>query len=436
MLDRSHVVTAVAAVAATVGVLHCYKLIKEAEKPEVQLPSRLVERQYLEELIEEQLARNYAFLGDDGMRAVRDQRIVVVGVGGVGSWVATMLVRAGVGHIKLIDFDQVTLSSLNRHAVATTKDVGISKVNCLKNHLSQVAPWVNIEVENSLWTLDQGEELIYGKDGQWNPTFVIDCIDNIDTKVDLLEYCFNKGLKVISLGGAACKNDPTRLNVADISKTEEDALLRQVRVRLKKRGILKGIPVVFSAEKPDPRKAQLLPITEEELAKGDVDQLTALRNFRVRILPVLGTMPGMFGLTIATYVLCQVAGYPMEPVEGKNRYHNYELFLTGLGAQLIRLGVKDNRVPIKLSEVPYILEEVWRGKSPISGYLTRLVLSQWDPKKPLLVQNMVVMTKEEMKVHEQRILLGSDTFADVYSPEVLALVAKRFADEQYFSQFR
>lgn len=432
-MDRSHVYTAVAAVAATMGAIQAYKLINH--KPQAPKP-KLEARQYLEELIQEQLARNYAFLGDQGMAKVRDQRIVVVGVGGVGSWVATMLVRAGVENIKLIDFDQVTLSSLNRHAVATTGDVGISKVLCLKNRLSQVAPWVNIEAINSLWTLDKGEELIYGKDGQWKPTYVIDCIDNIDTKVDLLEYCFNKGLKVISLGGAAVKSDPTRLNVSDISKTEEDALLRQVRVRLKKRGIIKGIPVVFSAEKPDPRKAQLLPLTEEELAKGNVDQLTALRNFRVRILPVLGTMPGMFGLTIASYVLCQVAGYPMEPVEGKNRYHNYDLFLTGLAAQLVRLKVKDNRVPIKLTEVPYILEEVWRGKSPISGFSTRLVLSQWLPNKPLDTQNIIVMTKEEGKVHEQRVLLGGELVENVYSPEVLKLVESRFADDKYYSQFR
>ena len=86
-------------------------------------------------MIREQLARNYAFLTEEGMEKVRNQRIVVVGAGGVGSWVATMLARSGVEHLRIIDFDQVSLSSLNRHAVATLKDVGIPKVDCIKTHL-------------------------------------------------------------------------------------------------------------------------------------------------------------------------------------------------------------------------------------------------------------------------------------------------------------
>lgn len=433
-MDRSHVFTAGAAAAATMGLYQAYQRYVAAPAPAE--PAARPLPKYSEELIQEQLARNYAFLGDEGMAKVRGQRIVVVGVGGVGLWVATMLVRAGVGHIKLIDFDQVTLLSLNRHAVATVRDVGTLKVQSLKNHLSQVAPWVDIEVVNLLWTKEHAAELIYGRDNGFNPTYVVDCIDNIDTKVDLLEFCFKEKIKVISLGGAAVKLDPTRLNIADISKTEEDALLRQVRVRLKKRGIVAGIPVVFSAEKPDPRKAQLLPISDDELQKGSVDELTALKNFRVRILPVLGTMPGMFGLTLATYILTEVLGYPMEPVVGKNRYQIYDAFLQGLAAQQVRLGYKDNRLPIALREVPYILEEVFRGKSPVLGFLTRLALTRWDPQHDLSFQNIVVMTKDEVKKHEDEVLLGGKSLEEVYPQPVLDAVAKRFAEERYYSQFK
>ncbi|KAK6454663.1 ubiquitin--protein ligase molybdopterin-converting factor [Scheffersomyces xylosifermentans] len=389
--------------------------------------------QYSEELIQEQLARNYAFLSETGMMEVRNQRVVVVGAGGVGSWVATMLARSGVGHIRIIDFDQVSLSSLNRHAVANLRDVGTSKVECLRNHLLQIAPWIHIDVKNQLWNLESSEELIYGDNFQ--PTYVVDCIDNIDTKVDLLTYCYENKLQVISSGGAACKSDPTRINISDISKTEEDPLSRSVRVRLKKRGILTNIPVVFSAEKPDPKKAQLLPLADAEIEKGEVDQLSALKNFRVRILPVLGTMPGMFGLTIATYIITSIAGYPIEPIEGKNRYKMYDGILQSLAGQQSRIGKDDQRVPIALNDIPYILEEVYHGKSPISNFSTRLTMSRWDPTQELSFQNIVVMTKEEQKAHEERVLKGGEKLEDVYSEEVINRVRERFGEEKYYSQF-
>ncbi|SGZ47704.1 CIC11C00000000921 [Sungouiella intermedia] len=389
---------------------------------------------YSEELIREQLTRNYAFLTEEGMEKVRGQHVVVVGAGGVGSWVITMLVRSGVGKIRIIDFDQVSLSSLNRHAVANLMDVGTSKVECLRNHLLQIAPWVEIDVKNKLWNLDCGDELIFGDD--FNPTLVVDCIDNIDTKVDLLAFCHQRKVKVILSGGAACKSDPTRINIADLSKTEEDPLARSVRIRLTKKGIIDNIPVVFSAEKPDPRKAKLLPLDQEEIDKGDVEQLAALKSFRVRILPVLGTMPGMFGLALATHIITTVAGYPTEYVEGKNRIKVYDGILQSLAGQEARIGHLEQRTPVSLKDVPYIVEEVFRGKSVVSNYSTRLTLSRWDPHQELSFQNIVLMTKDEQKKHEERVLNGGEDLKDVYSEEVLKRVAMRFAQEKYYSTFR
>ncbi|OBA14803.1 uncharacterized protein OGAPODRAFT_16780 [Ogataea polymorpha] len=366
------------------------------------------------------------------MRKVREQFVVVVGAGGVGSNCVTALVRSGVSKIRIIDFDQVSLSSLNRHAVATGRDVGTPKVNCLRRHLLQIAPWCQIEAINTLFTIENAESLIL----KGSPSYVVDCIDNIDTKVDLLTFCYEKNVPVISSMGAACKSDSTRVNIADISASDEDPLARSVRRRLKKKGIIKGIPCVFSSEKPDPRKASLLPLPDEEFEKGHVDELSALQNFRVRILPVLGTMPAMFGLTIATYLVTTVSGYPVEPIEGKNRIKVYDGILQSLAGQQARLGQKDQRVQIAMSDVNYILEEVFRGKSPISGYSTRLALSRWKRDEPLSLQNVVIMTKEEQKIHEDRVLLGGEKLEDVYPKEVLDLVAKRFEEEKYYSKFR
>lgn len=181
-----------------------------------------------------------------------------------------MLARSGVGKIRIIDFDQVSLSSLNvriqmdcfcasfsrvmhladlflllvvlqRHSVATLADVGTSKVQCCKTHFNRICPWVQIEATNELFSLESANHLLSG-----SPDYVIDCIDNITTKVDLLTYCKNRNVKVFSAMGAGGKFDPTRIQISDISETFEDPLARAVRVRLKKAGISSGVPVVVS----------------------------------------------------------------------------------------------------------------------------------------------------------------------------------------------
>lgn len=389
------------------------------------------DKNYPEVLIKEQLARNYAFFGNDGMKKIREIFVVVLGAGGVGSNCVATLARSGVTKIRVVDFDQVSLSSLNRHSVATLKDVGTPKVECLRHRILQIAPWCEIEAVDEVFKIENSDRLV----AQGNPDYVIDCIDNIDSKVDLLEYCHKKGYKTISSMGASCKSDPTRVNVGDISSTDEDPLAKAVRRRLRKRGIMNGVTCIFSAEKPDPRKARLLPLPEDEFDKGSVDELSALQNFRVRILPVMGTMPGIFGLAITSHILADCSGYPIEPIEGKNRYKTYDNLLESISSQEDRLG-HGQRVPIALNDMRYLLEEVFHGKSVISNYSTRLAVSRWLPDKPLQLTNLVVLTKKELKEHEKRVLSGGEKVEDVYSPEVIARVNKRFSEEKWYEQFR
>lgn len=423
----------IATAAVTFGLIEGYHILQHQEVEKA--PPKKKSTKYPQELIREQLSRNYSFLTEDGMDKVRQQNVIVVGAGGVGSWVVTMLARSGVSKIRVIDFDQVTLSSLNRNAVATLADVGVSKVDCIKNRIYEIAPWVEIDARNQLWNAEGGHELIFGDD--FKPTYVIDAIDNLDTKVDLLAFCHKHNIPVILSGGALCKSDPTRINIADISKTDEDPLAKKVRVKLKKEyGILSGVTCVFSSEKADPRKAQLLPLPEHEFAAGKVEQLSALKNFRVRILPVLGTLPAMFGLVIATHVITTVSGYPVEQIEMKNRIHVYNDMIQSLAGQLSRIGRPDHRVPLSKADVSYILEELFRGKSPVSGIPTRLTLSIWDPSKPVDSRNIVCLTKEEQKAHEVRVLIGGEAVEDVYSEDVLNLVKKRFREDLYYSEFR
>ena len=274
------------------------------------------------------------------MTALRSAFVIVVGLGGVGSHCTAALARSGVSHIRIIDFDQVTLSSLNRHALATLADVGTPKVTCVRRRLEAVVPWVRWECFNEIWRENQASRLL----GAWNnggggkkPDYVVDAIDNIDSKVALLHYCHRNGIKVISSMGSGCKSDPTRVYIGDISASTDDPLSRSCRRRLRLLGVNGGIPVVFSMEKAGPGKATLLPLPEDEYAKGNVGDLSVLPDFRARILPVLGTMPAVFGLVAANFVIMELSRYPHESAAGKARDKMYEQALATLQATEERL---------------------------------------------------------------------------------------------------
>ncbi|KAK2754411.1 hypothetical protein FQN54_007055 [Arachnomyces sp. PD_36] len=423
---------------------------------------------YDDELILEQLARNRVFLTDEGLEKLRSSFIIVVGCGGVGSHAAAALARSGVSKIRLIDFDQVTLSSLNRHAVATLADVGTPKVHCIRKRLEQIAPWVSFDCRNQLFGKDAAEPLLApwnleGSQGSQNrkPDYVLDCIDNITSKVELLHYCHLNNLPVISSMGAGCKSDPTRVLLGDISTSTDDPLSRSTRRRLKMLGVNSGIPVVFSSEKPGEGKASLLPLPEEEFTKGEVGELGVLPDFRVRILPVLGTMPAVFGYTVANHVICEISGYPNEYCPGgKTREKTCDGILGILLAIEERLvknvGKRDPhglRVPVSKEDIGYLIDEVWRGKSAISGFATRLALVRWKRPKngfepdedmekngqkfvPLDLGDLVLMTKDEALRHEREVLTAGKAVEDFYDESVLKRVDARMKEEKWFSQYR
>ena len=419
------------------------------------LARRVQRGDYDDELILEQLARNRVFLGDHGLAKLRSSFIVVVGCGGVGSHAASALARSGVSKIRLVDFDQVSLSSLNRHAVATLTDVGTPKVHCIRRRLEQVTPWVFFDCRNELFGKSHADELL----GPWGltsndqgrkPDYVIDCIDNIQSKVDLLQYCHSHSIPIISSMGAACKSDPTRVVVGDISRTTDDRLSRSTRRRLKALGVSSGITTVFSIEKLGPGKAQLLPLPDEEFEKGDVGELGVLPDFRVRILPVLGTMPAVFGYTIANHVICSVSGYPQDYGSGnKGRDKLYDSVLATMQKMVDRLARRELgpdfvglRIPVSKDDIAFLVEDIWKGKSAVSGLTTRLALVPWtrpangfrpDPRwekegqkvLPLELKNLVCMTKEEGLSHEREVLVDDKKPEDVYDDAVLKRVKQR-----------
>ncbi|KDP39833.1 hypothetical protein JCGZ_04243 [Jatropha curcas] len=361
-----------------------------------------------DEIVSEQLTRNIQFFGLDSQCKVAASYVVVIGLGGVGSHAASMLLRSGIGKLLLVDFDQVSLSSLNRHAVATRADVGIPKAECLKKHFSSIFPECHIGAKVLLYDTASEEEILSG-----NPDFVLDCIDNIDTKVALLAACVRRGLKVISATGAGARADPTRIRVADLRESTNDPLSRSVRHRLRKDyGIDSGIPVVFSLEKP---KAKLLPFKGPS-GEDNPSDYQIVPGFRVRIIPVLGTIPAIFGQVMASYVVTQLAGLQveMEPIVNFDSDH-YRMLHQRLVEHEESLYGTAMEVQVDIDEVKYIAKELWHGRSAreqsakevgrgMWRSINELMLVRWDRTKPASVSNLILLKFKEADEHESKTL--------------------------------
>ncbi|KCV71357.1 hypothetical protein H696_02304 [Fonticula alba] len=422
-----------------------------------------------EELIREQLARNYAFYTEEQMSRIRAAFVVVIGVGGVGSHAAMMLARSGVQRLRLVDFDQVTLSSLNRHAVAERADVGQAKVAVLKAHLGRSAPFVQVEAVQQMYTPESMDEILSG-----GPSFVLDCIDNTSTKVHLLKSCHERGIPVISGMGAGAKGDPSSIQVADISQTTYDPLSRTTRRLLRKEGITEGIPVVFSTEITD---RNLLPLDEKLMApEAPVSRLSAsdapapgsevkaaaqeyqmIPDFRVRILPVLGTLPAMFGNAMATFVLQCLSGVaPPRQIAVRGRQELNEKIHQKLKMRDRNVYNDDPRhMPLVHSDTGYLVDEVWCCRSAVSGSPVRPTLVRWRRELRSSVDNLVIMTQEEADAHDRyfaedapaaeaaALAAGQSVpeaavarFGGLYSEEVIRRVERRLAEERLISELR
>ncbi|KAI4321242.1 hypothetical protein MLD38_034648 [Melastoma candidum] len=362
-----------------------------------------------DEIVSEQLTRNIQFFGLESQCKVTTSYVVIIGLGGVGSHAASMLLRSGVGRLLLVDFDQVSLSSLNRHAIATRADVGTPKAHCLKKHFSLIFPESHIDAKVLLYDESSEDEILSG-----NPDFVLDCIDNIDTKVSLLAACVRRGLKVLSATGAGARADPTRIRVADLRESTNDPLSRSVRHRLRKEhGIEGGIPVVFSLEKP---KVKLLPFKGPNGEEENPSDYQIVPGFRVRIIPVMGTIPAIFGQIMASYVITQLAEFSIhtEPVVNLDTDHYRVLHQRLIEHEESIFGTAD-QVLVDVEEVRYIAKELWHCRSAREPFakdvgramwrsINELMLVRWDRTQPATVCNLILLKFSEADEHERTTL--------------------------------
>ncbi len=184
-------------------------------------------------------------LAKKALEIMKNSTVAVLGVGGVGSFAAEALARSGVGRLILVDKDDVDITNINRQLIALLSTVGQPKVDLMKERIKDINPDCEVIALKIFYTEDTYEEFF-----NYNLDFVVDASDTIIYKIHLMKECLKRNIPIISSMGAANKMDPTRFQIADISKTHTDPIAKVIRQKLRKERIHKGIPVVFSDESP------------------------------------------------------------------------------------------------------------------------------------------------------------------------------------------
>ena len=172
------------------------------------------------------IARLY---GQHGAEAIQNSHFCIIGIGGVGSWVAEALARNGVGHITLIDLDDICITNINRQIHALSDTIGESKVEVMGERIKQINPDCQVDIIEDFITIENLSDLL-----NKNYDFVIDAIDSVDIKTRLIAFCKRNKLPIITIGGAGGQVDPTKIAITDLSKTYQDPLLAKVKNQLRR----------------------------------------------------------------------------------------------------------------------------------------------------------------------------------------------------------
>ena len=191
-----------------------------------------------------QFSRTELLLGKEAMEKLKNAKVAVFGIGGVGGYVCEALVRSGVGAFDLIDDDKVCLTNINRQIIATRKTVGKYKTDVMKDRILEINPDARVEVHKCFFLPENADEFDFS-----SYSYVVDAVDTVTAKLELVVRAKEAGVPVISSMGAGNKLDPSAFEVADIYKTKVCPLAKVMRRELKKRGV-KKLKVVYSEEQP------------------------------------------------------------------------------------------------------------------------------------------------------------------------------------------
>jgi tRNA A37 threonylcarbamoyladenosine dehydratase len=239
-----------------------------------------------------QFSRNELAIGKEGLELLKNTTVAILGIGGVGTFAVEALARSGVGRLILVDKDDVDITNLNRQLHALLSTVGQFKADLMKERIKDINPECEVISLKMFYTEETYEEFFsYGLD------YVIDASDTIVYKIHLAKECLKRGISIISSMGAANKMDPTRFMIADISKTHTDPVAKVMRKKLRKEGITKGLPVIFSDESPI--------IIREDVRKEVGNDAAKIR--KAKMPPSSNAfVPSVAGLIAASWVVQQI----------------------------------------------------------------------------------------------------------------------------------
>jgi len=195
--------------------------------------------------MQHEFSRTELLIGDIGLEKLRQSSVMIFGIGGVGSFTVEALARAGIGHLILVDFDDICLTNINRQLHALRSTVGEAKVEVMKRRIQEINPKANIELIKEFYSASDANRFL-----DRNIDYVIDAIDTVSSKVSLAKECLLRKVPFISSMGAGNRLTAENYRVADLSKTSGDPLAKAMRKLLRKEGITKGIKVVFSPDLP------------------------------------------------------------------------------------------------------------------------------------------------------------------------------------------
>ncbi len=231
---------------------------------------------------EDWIDRTRLLLGSENIEKLKQAHVLIVGLGGVGAYAAEQICRAGVGKLTIVDGDKIGITNINRQLPATTETVGQDKVAVMGNRLMAINPKLELTSLNEYLKDDRMIEVLQ----QTSFDFVVDAIDTLAPKIFLIYHSLKKQLPIVSAMGAGGKTDPSKIQIADISKSYNCKLARMLRKRLHKLGVYKGVTVVFSPEEVSPDAVIL---EEGENKKSNVGTISY--------------MPPLFGCFMASVVI-------------------------------------------------------------------------------------------------------------------------------------
>jgi len=242
---------------------------------------------------QERYLRISRFLGDDVISELRKKSVVIVGLGAVGGYATEALARSGVGSFRLVDFDVISLTNINRQILALDSTIGKLKTETAVARIHDIDPTTKVEGLSLFAHEDTLNQILEG-----NPDLVIDAIDSLNPKCALLYGTQKRNIPIISCMGAALRKDPSLIKEADLFDTYGDPLAKEVRTRLRKRGAERGIMTVFSPEKVVYQYKK-----PEEEENTDFNEQILDRGRKRNVLGSLPTITGIFGLRIAHLAL-------------------------------------------------------------------------------------------------------------------------------------